>query len=86
MLLGFLPLSSFHPRLMGTENALLQAREEEGIKYERTFMASQLIDWLIQEGESTTRPEAEQLGRRLLEHGILQHGEEFAPLQRDSSA
>ncbi|KAJ6663120.1 hypothetical protein lerEdw1_010713, partial [Lerista edwardsae] len=63
-----------YEKLMGTENALLQAREEEGIKYERTFMASQLIDWLIQEGEATTRPEAEQLGRRLLEHGILQHG------------
>uniref|UniRef100_A0A8C5RKL1 DEP domain containing MTOR interacting protein n=1 Tax=Laticauda laticaudata TaxID=8630 RepID=A0A8C5RKL1_LATLA len=49
--------------------------EEEGAKYERTFMASQLIDWLIQEGEAGTRAEAEQLGRRLLEHGIIQHGE-----------
>ncbi|XP_026545264.1 DEP domain-containing mTOR-interacting protein isoform X2 [Notechis scutatus] len=58
---------------MNTENVILQAREEEGAKYERTFMASQLIDWLIQEGEAATRAEAEQLGRRLLEHGIIQH-------------
>uniref|UniRef100_A0A8B9MI14 DEP domain-containing protein n=1 Tax=Accipiter nisus TaxID=211598 RepID=A0A8B9MI14_9AVES len=51
--------------------------EEEGVKYERTFVASEFIDWLIQEGEATTRTEAEQLGRRLLEHGIIQHGEKF---------
>lgn len=62
---------------MNSENTLLLAREEESVKYERTFMASEFIEWLIQEGEVTTRTEAEQLGRRLLEHGIIQHGEEF---------
>lgn len=60
---------------MSSENTLLQAREEEGVKYERTFVASEFIEWLIQEGEAATRSEAEQLGRRLLEHGIIQHGE-----------
>ncbi|XP_034980717.1 DEP domain-containing mTOR-interacting protein isoform X3 [Zootoca vivipara] len=70
---AFMRGQRLYEKLMNTENALLQAREEEGIKYERTFMASQLIDWLIQEGEATTRPDAEQLGRRLLEHGIIQH-------------
>ncbi|XP_054672106.1 DEP domain-containing mTOR-interacting protein isoform X3 [Grus americana] len=62
-----------YEKLMSSENTLLQAREEEGVKYERTFVASEFIDWLIQEGEATTRTEAEQLGRRLLEHGIIQH-------------
>ncbi|NXY81373.1 DPTOR protein, partial [Alcedo cyanopectus] len=62
-----------HTRLMSSENTLLQAREEDGVKYERTFVASEFIDWLIQEEEATTRSEAEQLGRRLLEHGIIQH-------------
>ncbi|NWH77752.1 DPTOR protein, partial [Piaya cayana] len=62
-----------YEKLMSSENTLLQAREEEGVKYERTFVASEFIDWLIQEGEATTRAEAEQLGRRLLEHGIIQH-------------
>ncbi|XP_033368317.1 DEP domain-containing mTOR-interacting protein isoform X3 [Parus major] len=66
--------------LMSSENTLLQAREEEGVKYERTFVASEFIDWLIQEGEATTRSEAEQLGRRLLEHGIIQHGQQL-PLE-----
>ncbi|XP_010209989.1 PREDICTED: DEP domain-containing mTOR-interacting protein-like [Tinamus guttatus] len=62
-----------YEKLMSSENTLLQAREEEGVKYERTFVASEFIDWLMQEGEATTRTEAEQLGRRLLEHGIIQH-------------
>ncbi|XP_069477656.1 DEP domain-containing mTOR-interacting protein isoform X1 [Ambystoma mexicanum] len=62
-----------YEKLMNSESTLLQPREEEGIKYERTFMASDLIDWLIQEGEVTTRSEAEQLSQRLLEHGIMQH-------------
>ncbi|XP_078542963.1 DEP domain-containing mTOR-interacting protein [Lissotriton helveticus] len=62
-----------YEKLMNSESVLLQPREEEGVKYERTFMASDFIDWLIQEGEATTRSEAEQLSRRLLEHGIIQH-------------
>lgn len=64
---------------MTTENSLLQSREEEGGTYERALVASQFIDWLLQEGEMGTRAEAEQLGRRLLEHGIVQHGEAAAP-------
>lgn len=61
---------------MNTENNLLQTREEEGKSFERTLVASEFIDWLLQEGEMPTREEAEQLGRRLLEHGIIQHGED----------
>ncbi len=61
---------------MNTENNLLQTREEEGGTFERTLVASEFIDWLLQEREMATRDEAEQLGRRLLEHGIIQHGED----------
>lgn len=68
--------SNFLHRLMNTENNLLQTREEEGKSFERTLVASEFIDWLLQEGEMPTREEAEQLGRRLLEHGIIQHGED----------
>uniref|UniRef100_A0A8C6CGX9 DEP domain containing MTOR interacting protein n=1 Tax=Moschus moschiferus TaxID=68415 RepID=A0A8C6CGX9_MOSMO len=60
-------------RLMSPESTLLQPREEEGVKYERTFVASEFLDWLVQEGEAAAREEAEQLCRRLLEHGIIQH-------------
>lgn len=61
---------------MNSENNLIQTREEEGVAFERALIASEFIDWLLQEGETPTREEAEQLGRRLLEHGIIQHGEE----------
>lgn len=67
-----------YEKLMNTENNLLQTREEEGVSFERTLVASEFIDWLLQEGEMATREETEQLGRRLLEHGIIQHGEEGA--------
>ena len=34
-------------------------REEEGVKYERTFMASEFLDWLVQEGDAICfRPSA----------------------------
>uniref|UniRef100_A0A3Q3WRB8 DEP domain-containing protein n=1 Tax=Mola mola TaxID=94237 RepID=A0A3Q3WRB8_MOLML len=62
-----------YEKLMNTENSLLQTREEEGAAFERTLLASEFIEWLLQEGEMATKEEAEQLGRRLLEHGIIQH-------------
>ncbi|XP_004642340.1 DEP domain-containing mTOR-interacting protein [Octodon degus] len=62
-----------YEKLMSPECSLLQPREEEGIRYERTFVASELLDWLVQEGEATTRKEGEQLCRRLMEQGIIQH-------------
>ncbi|XP_053482838.1 DEP domain-containing mTOR-interacting protein isoform X1 [Ictalurus furcatus] len=62
-----------YEKLMNAENNLLKTREEESVPHERTMVASEFIDWLLQEGEMATRAEAEQLGRRLLEHGIIQH-------------
>ncbi|XP_068426142.1 DEP domain-containing mTOR-interacting protein isoform X3 [Clinocottus analis] len=62
-----------YEKLMNTENDLLQTREEENDSFERALVATEFIDWLLQEGEMATREEAEQLGRRLLEHGIIQH-------------
>ncbi|XP_042110478.1 DEP domain-containing mTOR-interacting protein isoform X3 [Ovis aries] len=70
---AFMRGQRLYEKLMSPENTLLQPREEEGVKYERTFMASEFLDWLVQEGEATAREEAEQLCRRLLEHGIIQH-------------
>ncbi|KAK7887232.1 hypothetical protein WMY93_026853 [Mugilogobius chulae] len=69
----FLRGQRLYEKLMNPETNLLQSREEEGGTFERTLVASEFIDWLLQEGEMPTREEAEQLGRRLLEHGIIQH-------------
>ncbi|XP_078072643.1 DEP domain-containing mTOR-interacting protein isoform X2 [Mustelus asterias] len=62
-----------YEKLMSTENCLMQTREEEGVKYQRAFVAGEFIDWLTQEGEIAIRSEGEQLCCRLLEHGIIQH-------------
>uniref|UniRef100_A0A8D0Y2M7 DEP domain containing MTOR interacting protein n=1 Tax=Sus scrofa TaxID=9823 RepID=A0A8D0Y2M7_PIG len=70
---AFMRGQRLYEKLMSPENTLLQPREEEEVKYERTFMASEFLDWLVQEGEATTRKEAEQLCQRLMEHGIIQH-------------
>lgn len=70
---AFMRGQRLYEKLMSPETTLLQPREEEGVKYERTFMASEFLDWLVQEGEATTRKEAEQLCHRLMEHGIIQH-------------
>ncbi|KAL0607837.1 DEP domain-containing mTOR-interacting protein [Plecturocebus cupreus] len=70
---AFMGGQRLYEKLMSPENTLLQPREEEGVKYECTFMESEFPDWLVQEGEVTTRKEAEQLCHRLTEHGIIQH-------------
>ncbi|XP_052605163.1 DEP domain-containing mTOR-interacting protein [Peromyscus californicus insignis] len=70
---AFMRGQRLYEKLMSPETTLLQPREEEGVKYERTFMASEFLDWLVQEGEATTRKEGEQLCHRLMEHGIIQH-------------
>ncbi|MCJ8728813.1 hypothetical protein PDJAM_G00008340 [Pangasius djambal] len=62
-----------YEKLMNADNNLLKTREEDNVSHERTLVGSEFIDWLLQEGEMATREEAEQLGRRLLEHGIIQH-------------
>ncbi|XP_048849979.1 DEP domain-containing mTOR-interacting protein-like [Brienomyrus brachyistius] len=62
-----------YEKLMSTDNGPMQTRHEGGRDYDRTLVASEFVDWLLQEGEVATREEAEQLGQRLLEHGILQH-------------
>ncbi|XP_072094582.1 DEP domain-containing mTOR-interacting protein [Mobula birostris] len=62
-----------YEKLLSTENSLMQTREEEGVKYQRAFVAREFIDWLVQEGEVTMRSEGEQLSCRLLEYAIIQH-------------
>ncbi|XP_008580098.1 PREDICTED: DEP domain-containing mTOR-interacting protein-like [Galeopterus variegatus] len=79
---AFMRGQRLYEKLMSPENTLLQPREEEGVKYERTFMASEFLDWLVQEGEATTRKEAEQLCHRLMEHSIIQHGFRVTVLKR----
>ncbi|KAI6073956.1 DEP domain-containing mTOR-interacting protein-like isoform X1 [Aix galericulata] len=60
-------------RLVGAEGSILKVREENSVKYQRTFLGCEMVDWLVQEGEAESRKEAVELGQALLEHGIIQH-------------
>ncbi|XP_043945836.1 DEP domain-containing mTOR-interacting protein-like [Protopterus annectens] len=62
-----------YEKLIVMENSILKTREENGIRYHRTLLGCEMIDWLIQEGETATKKEAVELCRALLEHGIIQH-------------
>ncbi|KAK2116921.1 hypothetical protein P7K49_003807 [Saguinus oedipus] len=70
---AFMRGQRLYEKRMSPENTLLQPRVEEGVKYERTFMQSEFLDWLVKEGEATTRKAAEPLCHQLMEHGIIQH-------------
>ncbi|XP_009272175.1 PREDICTED: DEP domain-containing mTOR-interacting protein [Aptenodytes forsteri] len=69
----FMRGQSLYEKLVSVEESILKVREENSVKYQRTFLGCEMIDWLIQEGEAENRKEAVELGRALLEHGIIQH-------------
>ncbi|XP_048353875.1 DEP domain-containing mTOR-interacting protein-like [Sphaerodactylus townsendi] len=69
----FLRGQGLYEALIGAEESILKVREDNSVKYQRTFLGCEMIDWLIQEGETANRKEAVELCQTLLEHGIIQH-------------
>uniref|UniRef100_A0A8C3JX44 DEP domain-containing mTOR-interacting protein n=1 Tax=Calidris pygmaea TaxID=425635 RepID=A0A8C3JX44_9CHAR len=69
----FMRGQSLYEKLVSVEESILKVREENSVKYQRTFLGCEMIDWLVQEGEAENRKEAVELGQALLEHGIIQH-------------
>ncbi|XP_078092254.1 DEP domain-containing mTOR-interacting protein-like isoform X3 [Mustelus asterias] len=61
------------PRLISSEDAIMKLQEENGVKYQRAVFGCEIVDWLIKEGEASSRTDAVELCRRELEHGIIQH-------------
>ncbi|OCT62499.1 DEP domain-containing mTOR-interacting protein [Xenopus laevis] len=55
------------------EESILQVREQGSERYRRTFLGRQILDWLLDHGEVSSREEGVKLCRELLEHGIIQH-------------
>ena len=52
----------------------MRNQEEGGVVYYNCFQGSQLIDWLIGNGDFSTRQEAIAECRRMLENEVLRHG------------
>ncbi|XP_020665041.2 DEP domain-containing mTOR-interacting protein [Pogona vitticeps] len=69
----FMRGQSLYEKLISVEDTFLKAREENSVKYQRTFLGCEMVDWMVQEGEAANRKEAVELCQTLLEHGIIQH-------------
>ncbi|KAH0619245.1 hypothetical protein JD844_019116 [Phrynosoma platyrhinos] len=69
----FMRGQSLYETLISAEDSFLKVREENSVKYQRTFLGCEMVDWLVQEGEAANRKEAVELCQALLEHGIIQH-------------
>ncbi|XP_013919056.1 PREDICTED: collagen alpha-1(XX) chain-like, partial [Thamnophis sirtalis] len=68
----FLRGQSLYETLIGMDNSILKAREENLVKFQRSFLGCEMVDWLVEEGEVANRKEATELCQTLLEHGIIQ--------------
>ncbi|XP_032897316.1 DEP domain-containing mTOR-interacting protein-like isoform X2 [Amblyraja radiata] len=69
----FMRGQSLYEKLINSENTIMKLQEENGVKYHRSVSGCDMIDWLMKEGEASSRKEAVELCRRELEHGIIQH-------------
>ncbi|KAJ8412319.1 hypothetical protein AAFF_G00145860 [Aldrovandia affinis] len=69
----FIRAQRLYEQLILGRSSILQVREELGMTYQRSFPGCQMIDWLLQNGETESRRQGLELCRALLEHGIIQH-------------
>ena len=61
-------------RLRSDGSNLIQDRRYHLSSFKQCFVGRELVDWLLARGEASSRPEATDLGRRLLEAGVFRHG------------
>ena len=61
-------------RLRSDGSNLIQDRRYHLSSFKQCFIGRELVDWLLARGEASSRPEAVDLGRRLLEAGVFKHG------------
>ncbi|KAM6980219.1 DEP domain-containing mTOR-interacting protein [Aplochiton taeniatus] len=69
----FMRGQQLYEHLISCRDSILQLRQEHGVAYQRSFPGCQLIDWLLQNGETESRRQGLELCRALQEQGIIQH-------------
>lgn len=60
-------------QMMRGKHKLIRSREYRLRTYKNSFVGHELVDLLLEKGEVRTREAARQLGRRLLEAGVIHH-------------
>ena len=61
-------------RLRGDGSNLIKDRKYHLATYKSAFVAREFVDWLISRGEASSRIEAVEIGRQLLDAGVFRHG------------
>ncbi|XP_075702350.1 DEP domain-containing mTOR-interacting protein-like [Rhinoderma darwinii] len=59
--------------MIAEEDSILKVREHGSERYRRSFLGSEILDWLVKHGEVSSRRDGEKLCRAMLECGIIQH-------------
>ena len=54
---------------------LIKDRRYHLKSYDRCFVGHDMVDWLLKKGEVESRKEAVAMMQKLLDHGVLHHGE-----------
>ena len=67
-------MTIFFPRMKGDGSGLVQDRKYHLTSYKQCFIGKEFVDWMLAKGEASSRPEAIDIGRKLLEAGVFRHG------------
>ena len=63
-------------RLMGSHRpSFVSSQREEGVLYHHAFQGSHLVAWMMNNQEAATREQAVKMLEKLLQGGVLRHGE-----------
>lgn len=71
---AFYPPGHLH-RLRGDGSNLIQDRKYHLSTFKNCFVGKEFVEWLVTRGEAPTRPDAVEIGKQLLETGVIAHGE-----------
>lgn len=61
-------------RIRSDGSSLIKDRKYHFTTYKQAFVAREFVDWLISRGEASSRIEAVDIGKQLLDAGVFKHG------------
>ena len=63
--------------MRGDGSQLIQDRKYHLKAYKECFVGKEFVDWLIAKGEARSRADAVDLGKQLVDAGVISHGRNF---------
>ena len=61
-------------RLKADGSNLIQDRKYHFTTYKQCFLGKDFVDWLLTNNEATSRSDAVEIGKKLLDVGVFRHG------------